>query len=332
MAFTPLFGTGFEMGSIEIVPAGQRFLVYLQSSIVHTGTYACEIRGVHGSVDGYLDLNVDTVTAELYIGAWVSPEKDYYFEIKVKTSDGYYVGLRYDNANNVWDAYVNGAKVDDGGVIHTQDTWHFVELYVNIDNAGDIQSKVDGVPDIVYSGDTQPGAATDIVYLRFLQHHEAFGTEYTRIDDLTYGTGGFPGDIRYSAALVPDGDTAQLDWTPSAGSTNYAMVDEIPGSDADYVTADTVGYQDIYTLSDWSPASGDDPQFIIDWIRAKKDTAATQGLEPVVDVNGSQSSGGSLDLSTTYLYYGRVVADDPDTGSGWDEAGINAIKVGQTYV
>jgi hypothetical protein len=68
------------------------------------------------------------------------------------------------------------------------------------------------------------------------------------------GSGAAPndwvGDIR-AVQLLPSGDTAQRDFSRSAGSTNYALVDEaVQNGDTDYVFSGTPNHQDLYDLGD----------------------------------------------------------------------------------
>ena len=55
--------------------------------------------------------------------------------------------------------------------------------------------------------------------------------------------------------LIPNGDGASEQWTPSAGSDSYAMVDETPhDSDTTYVEGVTSGHRSSFTLPNLDPA------------------------------------------------------------------------------
>ena len=72
------------------------------------------------------------------------------------------------------------------------------------------------------------------------------------------------------AALYPNADTADADWTPSTGTDHYALVDETTvNSDADYVASGTVGDLDLYE-------TGDLP-FVPDSIHAVQVTMCARG-------------------------------------------------------
>jgi len=328
MTFTPLDGTGFETGSEEQIAASDRNRAYVISSSPHSGTYCLQLDSNYLSLYGWARWSVTGSLSELYIGTWVKPDNQYYTEIAVYIDSGHYVGIRHDTLN--WDAYVNTSKVADGTVNHTALTWHLVELHVIIDNAGTIETRVDGITDISYSGDTQPGDTAVIEYVRIYQHYSGVGEDGdSYFDDIVFGTGDWPGDIRFASALVPSGDTSDKDWTPSSGSLNYAMVDDVPENDAEYVSAGSAGYKDLYTIASWSPSASEEPLFIVDWIRTKKDVATECYIESLVKSGSTESSGGSLTLTTDWAYHGRVLTVDPDTSAAWTADGINALEIGQ---
>ena len=327
--FTPLKGcTGFEAGSIEIITAANRNRAYILTTPVHSGTYVLHLDSGYNAQYGWARFPVAGTPSELYVGVWVRPDGNYYGEIGFYVTSGHYVGLRHDGT--YWDAYVDGSKVADGTCAHAGASWHLVELHVIVGDSGTIESRVDGVVDITYSGDTKPGATTAISYVRLYQYVTGLGNDADSYwDDFTMGTGGWPGDIRYASALVPNADTAQKDWTPSTGVDNYAMVDEKPPSDADYVSAGSVNFKDLYTLSNWSAGANEEPRFIVDWVRAKKDVADSCFMEYIVKSGSTESSSGSFALTTDFVYYGRVLDNDPDTAAEWTANAINALDVGQ---
>ena len=333
MVYTPIWGTGFEMGSKEVVVAsGITGTVAIETSTKHTGAYALRIYGAT-SPDGVFKIPLDEAQAELYVAAWLNasndPDAPTWF--RFITSDGLYVGLENDASK--WNAYLNGSLMVAGSVSAPGGTWHLVELYVTVSNSGVLQTKIDGVADIDYSGDTQPGAGTTIVQVECRQEGSVGHNPNFYVDDITIATGDWIGDVRYDAALVPTADTAVKWWEPSTGADNYALLDELPPSDVDYISSGSPGSKDLYEMADWTLA---DPtyevQFIVDWIRAKKDVAGDQQIRSVIKSGATESSGGSVDLGTVYQYYGRILTTDPDTAVAWDEAGIDGLQAGQEYL
>ena len=332
MVYTPIWGTGLEMGSKEVVVASDiSGTVAIETSTKHTGAYALRIYG-DTSPDGVFQITLDEAQTELYVSAWINASNDSeapsWFRYTV--SDGLYVGLRSNSA--YWDAYLNGVLMATGAVSAPGGTWHLVELHISISDSGVLQTRVDGVADIDYSGDTQPGAGTTITNVQFRQEGSVSHNPNLYIDDITIATGDWIGDVRYDAALVPTADTAVKWWEPSTGADNYALLDELPPSDVDYVSSGSPGSKDLYEMADWTGDSTHEIQFIVDWIRAKKGTASDQQIRSVVKSGATESSGGSIDLSTTYRYYSQILTTDPATSVAWDEAGIDALLAGQEYL
>ena len=327
MPFTVIWGTGFETGSTEQIASGDRSRAYVIEAASHSGTYGLHLDASYSSNHGLAKFPVTGTPSELYVSAWIYPDSTYalYFEVYIDSE--HYVGVRYNGT--YWDAYVDGVKVDDGAVTHAVQTWHLVQFHVVIDNSGTIETRIGGIDDISYSGDTQPGETTAIEKVRVFQYVAGVNYIDSYVDDLVFGSDDWPGDIRFAAALVPDSDTAQKDWTPSAGSLNYDLVDDVPPNDSEYISAGSVNYKDLYGLSDWSPSGSEEPQFIVDWMRAKKDVAEPCNIESLVKSGSTESSSGSISIDTDWTYYSTVIDEDPDTSAEWTESGINALQIGQ---
>lgn len=325
MAFSMDYGTGFEMGSNKLVPASQR----VQTSVVdsaHTGDYTLRVDSEGGGRRGWMRFAPSGSPSELYISAWVyawgAYEMDSYFRIYVKTSGGD-ISIRF-RSDHYWDAFVDGVKVADGAVNISTNSWHSVQLHVVIGNSGTIETKIDGIDDVNYSGDTQPGASSVITWVQpYL--HETSDCPEVKVDDFCFGTGGWPGDIRFDA-LVPDGDNS-VTWTGSDGNQvdNYALIDEAGPNDADYVRSTANAEQDKYDLADWD-GTDKTPTTVILWARVKKDEAAAHLLKLILD-DGTENVSAGHNLLTSFGYVHRL-DETPPSGGAWDESTIDDLKVG----
>lgn len=325
MAFTPEFGTGFEMGSIESIASGNRSAAYIETTTVKTGTYSARIRGAAGSTDGWIRFPKAS-SAYLDVGAWLYPHSGANGQrIEAVLADGNVVGVRWYSTTKTWDFYINDVLIESGTRATAVSTWQHVQLRVFVDGSGYIQTKVDGVDDIDYSGDTQPAASAVISYLRFLTTGSVNIAYDLYVDDIAFGEDDWPGDIRFDA-LMPNGDDS-VEWTPSTGLDNYALVDERPPSTVDYVSTSSPGLTDKYALGDWS-GTAKTPQFVMAWAYAKKDTAGDIQLQLLVDSNGDEDVSAALDLSTSDAYYSHLVAQDPDVLDVWTDSAIDALKIG----
>lgn len=321
MAFTVEWGSGIEMGAVPVLSAN-RLNATADAVTVKTGVYSLKLVGSSTVGAGYVYWTRSG--NYLDVGAWVNPRgtPTYPIRIELILNNADIVDVRYEDDR--WNAYVKAVKVATGTIITTAQTWQHVQVRFYIADSGYIKTKIDGVADIDYSGDTLPSGAASIATFRLRQSGGAVQF-ISYFDDIVFGTGDWPGDIRFDR-IVPDSDDT-AEWTPSAGGDNYALVDEIPPSDADYVTGGSVPtVTDKYTLSDWS-GTAKTPQFVVAWARAQKDTAGTIQLDLGVDSNGTEDTTGGEDISTTYEYYDHISVLNPDGDVAWDEAAIDALKV-----
>lgn len=327
MAFTPdasFPGTGFEQGSILIVPSADVNnvdRVSISTTSVKTGTYALLL---HDDPASWMRFAVSGSPSDYYVSVWCYPYEvfgtDQAMRIYVYLSDGNTVGVRIDTTG-YWDAFVGNTNVA-SGTIQTNNAWHHVQLHVIIADAGTIETKIDGISDISYSGDTKPGAVTDIDYVYLYGGDQFDDSVY---DDLSLGTGGWPGDIRYEA-LLPNADTATEQWDLSAGADSYALVDEVPPDDADYIYTGTDAKDTVVALADWD-GTNKTPQFTTAWVRAWKDEAAGHQVA-VIDSDGTVTNVGSFqDLLTSATYLKKLMTTAPG-GGAWTDADADNLQIG----
>jgi len=129
--------------------------------------------------------------------------------------------------------------------------WYYAEIKVKCHGtAGTVEVRIDGIAVMALGPiNTQAGshAYHDCVMLYF-----GAGYTYVRWDDMYVcdSTGAYSNDFQGVCKVVgifpaSDSDTAQ--WTTSAGSDHWALVDENPDNDdTDYVTSSTQGQTDLY--------------------------------------------------------------------------------------
>ena len=147
------------------------------------------------------------------------------------------------------------------------------------------------------------------------------------IDDLyVTNTSTRLGEIRIDT-IRPTADTADKDWTPSAGTDNYAMVDEATFSTTDYLSSTTVGDKDYYALGDLSfePANIYAVRLLT---LAKKDDATTRTFRGNIKSSSSEANGTTRGLGTSYTFYGDIFPTDPNGSIAWTQASINSLQAG----
>lgn len=216
-----------------------------------------------------------------------------------------------------------------GSVTCAPSTYHILEFYLKIDDSnGVIQTRINGIDDISFSGDTKVGTNTTATEWRV----KGIGQCY---DDIALNsTSGSAdnswcgdGHIEYHPANG-NGDTN--DWTNSSGNktNNYTYVDDIPSnSDTDYVSASAVGAQDMYNVTDYTSTNRSVRRI---WAESmSKDVSLTSKKIKIGFKTGGTTylASASTTLGSSYA---RVVGDvatvNPSTGLAWTGTDINAIQ------
>jgi hypothetical protein len=331
MAFTNLLGfRGWESGAIpnEDTYTGGSSGIY--SADPRTGVYAI----VLGDAVAYYRVPALTSTPN-NIGiavAWKASSncwnKDNAFRVELHLTSSEIIDIRWEAANQFFDAYVDGVKVADGAVAGpTYDVWVGVQIYVLVADSGTIKTRIDGVDDIDYSGDTLPaGATAEIEYIYLYNSGGGIGTQLAYYDDFAWGTAtDLPGDVRIGTALMPNADTAVDDFTASAGDS-WSCVDETgPNDDTDYIYSDVNGHETELDLQNFD-ATNKTPIGVNVFAHARQLAGEGQQLKVGVDSGGTDDTG-TKNLSTSWAQFVHFLEDNPDDSLPWEDADLDALKV-----
>jgi hypothetical protein len=184
--------------------------------------------------------------------------------------------------------------------------------------AGTVQLKLNGILVIDEDSlDTDGGDITQILW----------GCTYT---DPVYWDNIFIADdwqgILISVLCQPTSDSA-VDFTPSTGTDNYAMVDEVAqDGDTTYVESETVGNKDLYGYEDVT--TGYDVVAVCVATTSKKDDAAAKGLQVIANQDSTDYDiGSAVALSETYEREINILNLAPD-GTAWTKTKFDAITWG----
>jgi hypothetical protein len=238
--------------------------------------------------------------------------------------------------------YVRGGGVT-AAIIHTfsspdflANSWMHLQIKVTINNAtGRVQIRLNGAgSDTWDSGaglNTRNGTANN--YTNSLTVYSNVSFAQNAIDDflLISCSGAAPndwvGDVR-ALMLMPNADTAQKDFSRSAGSDNYALVDEdLQDDDTTYVYSSTVGHIDRYTLENLSVT----PVSILNVQarqRVKKYDSGARSSSMVIKSGATTVTSGAMTLSSSYGWQSYAMVTDPDTAAAWTQAGVDALELG----
>lgn len=322
------FMTGFEMGSIAL-PGVTSYKAAIETT-KQTGVYGMSIQNGSGQYPYYV-IPVSMSGADVYWGfhfypsAFYTNNKYVYFELHYEDSSNY-VRLEWLPASgNVVRFVRNGTVLATSAAGVIVNAWQHIQVYVHADNAAGVaQCKIAGNLVIDFSGDTLPSSQTYPSQVRY--YGEARWDDKAYIDNIVIRDDDWPGDVRIEK-LVPTADTADADFECSTGSDHYALIDEVPPSDTDYVYSDTDGDKDLYNITDFT---GTDRTIVAlcTWMRARKDTADSQQLKIMLKSGSTEDAGDAEDLTTSFAYYNRIDEVDPDTSAAWDDTGVDALQIG----
>jgi hypothetical protein len=224
-------------------------------------------------------------------------------------------------------------------------SWMYVECKWVIAEAGLFEVRVNGIPILVYSGDTREGdgfwnSLGVWTSVRLFELGSSYLTLTMRMCDLYLAdlaasdaddVSDFLGD-GIIETILPNGAGSVTGWTPSAGA-NWAAVDEVtPDDDSSYVAAAAAGTLDRYAFED-IPSTA-----IVKGIHvcllARKEEAGTSTLAPVVRTGGTDTVGPTQGI--TDIAYSRYLTQawdlNPVTGAKFTAAEINAAEFGVTKV
>jgi hypothetical protein len=238
----------------------------------------------------------------------------------------------------------NGAgtvlKTSAAGVI-VFSIWQYVEARVKLhDTAGEVQVWVNGVLVLEVTPTTEGGnvdtknSGTKTV-LDAVTHGGGGGGTTVRGRDFyifnEQGTenNGPVGDRRVYVSL-PTADTAQEDFTPSAGSDSFAMVDDPAGAiadeDATYIESSTAGHVTRLALANL-PADVTVVDAVQVTTRARKDDAGARTYRSGILSDATTANGETIAPNTGYESTANPFDLDPDGDVAWTVAAVNALEL-----
>jgi len=312
MAFVPDGHCLWKCGAVALW-AGHTHTSYASASDAqaHSGTYSCVLGN-----GGHWTRTLDTARADLYIAFWFRPDTGGRLYC-LDNDDNELISLRWDNP--YWNAHVDGVKVASGAIGTSAATWQHIQVHAVIGDSGSIQTRIDGVSDISYNGDTKPGAATQVAKIRFY----GLGGGGSYVDEAVWGTGGWPGDC--GVDFLPVNSDISAEMTPSTGSDNYACVDERPPSDDDYVST-TSDATDVYGVENWDDAYKQ-PMMVTGVVRVKKADAGSDDKITLGFGDGVNTADGSAQtVLTSYEYRWHSSTTAPD-GGAWSDTDVDNLQL-----
>jgi hypothetical protein len=227
----------------------------------------------------------------------------------------------------------NGTLIAGPTVTYPIGTWHYLEFKGKIDpTVGVAALKVDQVTGLSFTGNTRASsnsyAAT--VYVNMIAYGGGSGPQMY-IDDLYIadGSGTFNNDFIGQArveTLYPTGDGTTTQWTTSSGTTHYSLVNQqTPDNDSSYVSDQTVGDVDLYTVT--PSLTGNTVGVNLIHLSRKDDTALRQ-VATTMTVGGTAYEGNTATLASGYQYYKTMYDHNPNTSVNFTNFDISSGQFG----
>ena len=209
--------------------------------------------------------------------------------------------------------------------------WHYIELQALISNTGNYIVKVDGQEVLSdTSVDTQNGSNAFVNRLQL----EGGVTQNPRWDDIYFldiagsDNTDFLGEVRIET-IFPDALGNENDFTASPAVDQHLNVDDGATADDDttYNHSATATDRELYGFA--ALQGNVDTVFAVQaMMLVRKEEAGFREVRVIARSNVTEVEGSNEALSIGYVYKSHIYENDPDGGTDWDEAAVNAAQFG----
>jgi len=304
-----------------------------ETSIVRTGSRSIKLGNFSSDFYNYVLVPLDTALSEFYLqfGYYLSGGSQTNTRAMLAWRKGSTIlgGLKLNTVNilEIWTGnFVT--KVAESSTPIPAAQWVVVEVYIKIaDSGGVITLRQDMTEVATFSGDTKPGADTDVNYLIFGQAN----TTYSYFDDIVvHSTSGaannsWPGGVK-ALLCLPNGDGSTLQWTPTPSGTHYSTVDEAPPSGTDYLQVGTVDQVDELDFADLPSEAFSLKAVVAEAWALKGSSTPPTRLAFGLKIGGDSYFSGDKDLPTAQGFVQHIWNENP-AGGNFSVSGVNAAKL-----
>lgn len=225
------------------------------------------------------------------------------------------------------------ARVGAAAVLY-EGTSYYIELKVTVHNStGSYELRVNGSVVSTGSGIDTAGVSANNYFnsIEFGVNGSPGAFVTYKYDDLYICdlagsvNNDFLGDCQVDV-IRPDGDGNYTQFTPSTGTSHFALVDETTPNTTDYNSDATAGNKDSYTMTALPALSNDVIKGVQVRGAALKSDSGARSLKQGVRSSTTNSLGAAHALGTSQAIYIDVVELDPATAVAWTTAGVNAVE------
>ena len=211
-------------------------------------------------------------------------------------------------------------------------TYTYIELLLTIHSTlGAVTLRLNGSPVLTLTNiNTQNTANAYASTLRLGNGGQtaAYTLGTQDVDDVYVcdGTGSAPhntllGDCKVDA-MLPNGDTGTVQWTPSTGTVHFDMVNEPAPNITDYISSSTIGQSEAFQMQNIATT----PSLIYGMqvsAAALKSDAGARSIKVIVVSNLIEAESPDFPLSTSQTYVRWIFLVDPNTGTPWTPLAVN---------
>ena len=324
MAIAYDVSNGFDNGTLRLADVDHNRFCFI-SATPHTGAYALWFNP--SSIGGYAQFKWDTAPSNPSVSFWLKLGgcySDTLFYV-LFVMDGTDITFNWNPTTHTFDLSINSILVESGTIEVPVNDYFNVQIRAEIDSGtGYVGLKINGIPSISFSGDTKTDSTNAVVtHLAFGQLYSLGHAHSSYMDDVVLGHGDdYLGDCRVDW-LAPTADTVADDWLKSVGVDAYAVVDEIPNSDSDYLYTETDADETELAIALWDGT--DKTPVMVSAVARILQTAATgDQVNLGVDSNGTDGTE-AVTPETEFRYYSHHMELNPDGDVAWNEAAIQAL-------
>lgn len=337
----PIIFDGFDLYNGVGATTG----VKLRWTQTGTDDVAAMIAGRHGGQALRLGDNIGTGQFTNYRSPAFTPIQNFSWGFSYKSNsltlgDGAIFASLNDSANavqlyfTVTSAGAISVRRADGSVMAfsanglvSVGVWKHLEIIGKIANAdGFIRAYLEGndVPILSFDGDTQHTANANAMTVNFRGPASTSDTHRLDWDDFYLYDEAVQHGYKIISTLRPDGDTATLQLTPSAGTTHFDKVNETTFDNVDWLTGSTVGLRDQLTLSAL-PLDALSVAAVQTVSYAAKTDATAREIKSGLRESGAEVFGPNHVLATTPSVRHNIIPNNPSTGLPWTYDQVNAM-------
>lgn len=250
--------------------------------------------------------------------------------------DGVNLGNVAINTSRQLAIYVNGSLKATSSTTLPYGAWVVIEARVKIDASGIIATRIDGVDDVSWSGDTTVGALTDFNQLKFeFLAATILGTRPIHIDDMAVNdiTGSYNnswcGTTGRIVLLNPNDAGTYTEWLPRGAVQNWQCVDEVPPDlGSTHCDIDVTNKKDSYNVENMPLTSSIIAVQLDSWPYKSRE-ASIQNIKPFILTNSLIFYSSTVSPGYAYNVPTHKLWDiNPATSLPWTVPDIDAIQVG----